>query len=95
MMNWLRTRLQQFLFKNVTIDNSWLDEEEETASPDTVSLPDPLTFKVQTAQGGTIVEVQSWDKKNDEYITKMHVIAEGGNIADEVGKMVVMEMLRR
>ena len=94
-MNWLRTRLQQFLFKNVTIDNSWLDEEEETASPDTVSLPDPLTFKVQTAQGGTIVEVQSWDKKNDEYITKMHVIAEGGNIADEVGKMVVMEMLRR
>ena len=95
MMNWLRTRLQQFLFKNVTIDNGWLDEEEETASPDTVSLPDPLTFKVQTAQGGTIVEVQSWDKKNDEYITKMHVIAEGGNIADEVGKMVVMEMLRR
>ena len=94
-MNWLRTRLQQFLFKNVTIDNGWLDEEEETASPDTVSLPDPLTFKVQTAQGGTIVEVQSWDKKNDEYITKMHVIAEGGNIADEVGKMVVMEMLRR
>ena len=46
-MNWLRTRLQQFLFKNVTIDNGWLDEEEETASPDTVSLPDPLTFKVQ------------------------------------------------
>jgi hypothetical protein len=98
MLNWIRTQLQQFIFKDITVKSlyNWDEEdEEEVNTPDTVSLPDPLIFKVQVAQGGTIVEVQAWDSKNDEYNTKMHVIPEGGDIADTVGKIVVMEMLRR
>jgi len=50
---------------------------------------------VQPAQGGTIVEVTSWDKKNEESMVKLHIIPDGENIADHVGKIVVMEMLRR
>jgi hypothetical protein len=60
-----------------------------------VDLPDPLEFKVQPAQGGTIVEVTNWDKTNEESIVKLHIIPDGENIADHVGKIVVMEMLRR
>ena len=67
------------------------DEVEDNG----ISMPDPLEFKVQTAQGGTIVEVTSWDKKNEESMVKLHIIPDGENIADHVGKIVVMEMLRR
>lgn len=71
------------------------DYDLEDTQDRTVGLTDPLEFKVQIAQGGTIVEVTSWDSKNEESIVKLHIIPDGENIADHVGKIVVMEMLRR
>ena len=60
-----------------------------------VSMPDPLEFKVQPAQGGTIVEVTSWNKKNEESVVKLHIIPYGENIADHVVKIGVIDILRR
>jgi hypothetical protein len=93
MINWMRHSLRNFIFKDilVTKDDDYDNEVEDNG----ISMPDPLEFKVQPAQGGTIVEVTSWDSKNEESIVKLHIIPDGENIADHVGKIVVMEMLRR
>ena len=90
MINWMRRSLRNFIL--VTTVDDYNDNEIEDNG---MLMPDPLEFKVQTAQGGTIVEVTSWDKKNEESIVKLHIIPDGENIADHVGKIVVMEMLRR
>jgi hypothetical protein len=93
MTNWMRQKLRNFILKDAfatTGDDYDIDTEDNG-----ISMPDPLEFKVQSAQGGTIVEVTSWDKKNEESIVKLHIISDGENIADQVGKIVVMEMLRR
>jgi hypothetical protein len=93
MINWIRNKLQTFVFKNLIINEeiNINNVEEDNA----VNLPDPLEFKVQTAQGGTIVEVSSWDRKKDESVVKLHIIPEGEDIADAIGKIVLMEMLRK
>lgn len=78
---------------NRNLRTSAIDDYE--IEDNSVSMPDPLEFKVQPAQGGTIVEVTSWNKKNEESVVKLHIIPDGENIADHVGKIVVMEMLRR
>ena len=79
---------------NRNLRTSAIDDYDEVED-NGISMPDPLEFKVQPAQGGTIVEVTSWDKKNEESMVKLHIIPDGENIADHVGKIVVMEMLRR
>lgn len=92
MIDFLRKHLQRFLFKNVTID----EFDDCSVSRDSrLSMPDPLKFRVQPAQGGTIVEVETYDSKKDEYNTKMHVIPEGEDVSEHVGKIVTLEMLRR
>ena len=92
MINWMREGLRNFIFKDVLVTNK---DDYDEVEDNGISMPDPLEFKVQTAQGGTIVEVTSWDKKNEESMVKLHIIPDGENIADHVGKIVVMEMLRR
>jgi hypothetical protein len=79
---------------NRNLRTSAIDDYDEVED-NGISMPDPLEFKVQPAQGGTIVEVTSWDSKNEESMVKLHIIPDGENIADHVGKIVVMEMLRR
>ena len=61
----------------------------------TIEMPDPIRFKIQPAQGGTIVELQSYDNKKNERIIKIHVIADGKDIAESIGNIVTMELLRR
>ena len=89
----MRQGLRNFIFKDVLVTKN--DDYDNEIEDNGISMPDPLEFKVQPAQGGTIVEVTSWDSKNEESIVKLHIIPDGENIADHVGKIVVMEMLRR
>ena len=93
MINWMRQGLRNFIFKDVLVTKD--DDYDNEIEDNGISMPDPLEFKVQPAQGGTIVEVTSWDSKNEESIVKLHIIPDSENIADHVGKIVVMEMLRR
>ena len=93
MTNWMRQKLRNFILKDALVTTG--DDYDIDTEDNGISMPDPLEFKVQSAQGGTIIEVTSWDKKNEESIVKLHIIPDGENIADHVGKIVVMEMLRR
>lgn len=53
-----------------------------------------LRFSVMPARGGTIVQMTTYDRKTDrnDYVT--HVIPDGEDVAEHVGRIVSMEMLR-
>jgi hypothetical protein len=53
-----------------------------------------LSFRVMPALGGTIVQIKSYDEKRDRTITNTHVIPEGEDIAECVGRIVSLEILR-
>jgi hypothetical protein len=51
-----------------------------------------LSFNVMPANGGTIVQLRKYDDKNSRNNYSTHIIAEGKDVAEEVGKIVAMEL---
>ena len=60
-----------------------------------IELPDPITFRVQAITGGTLVETRWYDPKNDEPIRKLHIVNDNENLAESIGKIVTMELIRK
>lgn len=53
-----------------------------------------LSFNVMPAQGGTVVQIRSYDRKSDRNNHITHVIPDGEDIATRIGHIVSMELLR-
>jgi len=66
-------------------------EDEQSA----IDLPDPIRFKVQAVNGGTIIETRWWDGKKDENRVKLHIVTSDNDLAEAIGKIVTMELLQR
>jgi hypothetical protein len=62
---------------------------------DNIDLTDPISFKVEAVQGGTLVETRWYDHKRDESIRKLHIVMSDENLAEAIGKIVTMELLKR
>ena len=104
MKNWLRDKLINILLHpeqsrparigrgNISVS---LDDELCDDSPGGIDLPDPITFKVQQVNGGTLVETRWYDYKKDEQRVKLHIITPEENLADSIGKIVTMELLQK
>jgi hypothetical protein len=61
----------------------------------TIELPDPITFRVQAITGGTLVETRWYDPKSDEPNRKLHIVNDNENLAEAIGKIVTMELIRK
>lgn len=51
-----------------------------------------LSFNVMPAQGGVIVQIRKYDDKINRNNYTTHIIAEGQDVAETVGKIVAMEL---
>jgi len=60
-----------------------------------IELPDPITFRVQAITGGTLVETRWYNPKNDEPVRKLHIVNDNENLAESIGKIVTMELIRK
>jgi len=109
MRNWLRQRLINILIDtddqgarqrparlrsqgNISVS---FDDELCDDSPNSIDLPDPITFKVQAVSGGTVVESKWYDHKKDEQRIKLHIITQDENLSESIGKIVTMELLQK
>lgn len=96
MINWLRQRLLNFLHPDLVgssgnaIKPSKLSTVSESGDVDI----EGLSFVVMPAQGGTIVQIRSYDRKTDRSNRSTHIIPEGEDIAYRVGQITSMELLR-
>lgn len=64
-------------------------------SDNEIDLTDPIRFSVQTVQGGTLIETRWHDSKQDDYVRKLHIVHQDENLAEAIGKIVTMELLKR
>jgi len=104
MRNWLRQRLLNLLVggnaevKVVTRGRSRLSrdfDEIEECRDNGIDLPDPITFKVQQVNGGTVIESKHYDPKKDDFRVKLHIVTPEENLAESIGKIVTMELLQK
>ena len=105
MRNWLRQRLINLLVggnaeikvvggKRGLRAVSNFDEIED-CSDNSIDLPDPITFKVQQVNGGTVIETRYYDPKKDDHRVKLHIVTPEENLSESIGKIVTMELLQK
>ena len=104
MRNWLR---QQLI--NILVDDSRparigranrgslsvIMDESDVEEKDRLELPDPIRFRVQQVNGGTVIETKYYDHKKDEERIKLHIVTPDENLSESIGKIVTMELLQK
>jgi hypothetical protein len=60
-----------------------------------IDLNNPITFRVQAVSGGTLVETRWYNPTQDENERKLHIVTGEENLAEAIGKIVTMELLKR
>ena len=105
MRNWLRQRLINLLVGEhaeikVVGSKGGLRavrdfDEIEDCSDNGIDLPDPINFKVQQVNGGTVIETRYYDSKKDDHRVKLHIVTPEENLAESIGKIVTMELLQK
>ena len=79
---------------------NWLMREEiEEDVPQLVESDrlssDGMRLQIYKASGGYVVETRSYDSHKDRHFNTMHVITEDQDLGDSLGKIVMMEALKR
>lgn len=91
MINWLRTRLHNFIFPQ---DSHAIASKMSVRENDTPDI-DGMRFTVMVAEGGTIVQMRTYDRRKDESNNKTYVIPETEqDIAHRIGQIVAMELIK-
>jgi len=70
-------------------------DEDESRRPDPIRLVDPIEFRVQRVEGGSVVETSWYDDRQDENIKKLHIITDDQEFTTSIAKIVTMELLKR
>ena len=86
-MRWLKKRLR-----------NWINDDDIYV-PITLRSPDEpdtncLRFKVFRANGGTVIQTEQYDNKHDRQYNNLHVIVEGQDLGQELGKIITYESLK-
>jgi len=89
MTNWLRRKLLSFLYPNEDCEAITIDIDEG------MEWPDPLTFKLQKATGGYVLEMRHYNHKNNERYVAVHVIPEDQELQTAISKIITYESLKR
>ncbi len=103
MINWLRTKLHNFIFPTENALTFRDDRKMNTISAigsgrhsqALSSENEPLRFTVYNASGGKIVEISHYDQKTDRHSTSLHVITSDENFGEELGKIAFIELLKK
>jgi len=104
MIRWLWSRVMKWGWDYGRDIDEPLRSRERKSKYDVVSLVDddsgidlnnPISFRVQAVNGGTLVETRWYDPKRDENERKLHIVTGEENLAEAIGKIVTMELLKR
>ena len=92
MINWLRTKLHNFIFPP---DNEALPSRLATVRESNDVDIDGMRFTVMPAEGGTIVQMRTYDRRKDESNNKTYIIPDTEHdIAHRIGQIVALELLK-
>jgi hypothetical protein len=93
MKQWLRNKLHSFLYPDNAAQLKSPTAGLAVRSDDGPDI-DGLRFTVMSANGGVIVQLRQYDRKTDRSNHSTHIITDGEDIAERIGQIVSLEMLR-
>jgi deoxycytidine triphosphate deaminase len=88
-MKWLKKKLRNWINE----EDSYITLDKAIRVQDTVDA-ECIRFKIFRANGGTVVQTDQYDRKNDREYNNLHVIVDGQDIGKELGKIITFESLK-
>jgi hypothetical protein len=86
-MKWIKKKLRNWVNNEcITVDRSIRVMDE----PDI----ECIRFKVFRANGGTVIQTDQYDRRNDRQHNSLHVIVDGQDLGHEIGKIITYESLK-
>jgi hypothetical protein len=86
----LRQRIRNWLMR----DDDEADVPHQLIEADKLSS-EGMRLQIYKASGGYVIETRSYDSHKDRHHNSMHVITEDQDLGDALGKIVMMEALKR
>lgn len=88
-MRWLKKKLRDWINDDnlISLDDYVVRTKDE---PDS----ECIRFKVFKASGGVVVQTDTYDRRNDRLQNTLHVIVEGQDLGQELGKIITYESLK-
>lgn len=79
---------------------NWLNNDELGADVPQIVEADRLSsegmrMQIYKASGGYVVETRLYDSHKDRHFNSMHVITEDQDLGDAIGKIIMMEALKK
>lgn len=81
---------------------NWLNSDRDEADVPQIALDesprldsDGMRLQVYKASGGYVVETRSYDRQKDRNFNTMHIVTDDQDLGDALGKIVMMEALKR
>jgi len=81
-------------FRNWLNDDYYEQDIPQIVEADRLST-EGMRLQIYKASGGYVIETRSYDSHKDRNFTTMHVITEDQDLGDSLGKIVMMEALKR
>lgn len=96
MRNWLRRKLHQFIFNDSEVSRGSTANLAKASVRESNDVDiEGMRFTVMVAEGGTIMQMRTYDRRKDESHTKTYVIPDNEqDIAHRVGQIVALELIR-
>lgn len=88
-MNWLKRKIRDWI-----MSASYVEETPSIYPVSHGAEIEGLNFTVMVATGGTIVQMRSYDRKTDRSTINTHIISDGEDVAERIGQIVSMEILK-
>lgn len=93
-MSWLRNKIIAWALKNERNEKVAVAGSQAVLRVSDEPDIDGLRFTVMTATGGVILQCRTYDRQRDRNNTATYIIAEGEPVAERVGQIVSMEILK-
>ncbi len=80
---------------------NWLMDSDSQVETDSMYVEadrlssEGMRMQIYKASGGYVVETRTYDHHKDRNLNSMHVITESQDLGDALGKIVMMEALKR
>ncbi len=91
----MKLSLKQRLRNWLNSDDIELEEDVPQLVEENRLASDGMRLQVYKANGGYVIETRGYDHHKDRSINTMHVITEDQDLGDALGKIVMMEALKR
>jgi hypothetical protein len=91
-MRWLKNKLRNWL--NDTETENGLSSPKLIRAADREADIEGIRFTVMAATGGYILQSRNYDRKTDRTSYQTYLIHDNEDIAEEVGRLVALELYR-